>query len=288
MNASSETPVGIPDPKAILPFLGVFTMITLNPPRAGCCRITPHLPNLSIIRGHKFIKAPSNVSATANSACRVFEPSAIDNNTPENMGVIPLSPQDEGFNEKRYWRLPVPAAAVLAAIFERLPYESSQCEDIRLAHIIRDTLNLQRLGAYPPDGAGGSGYRHHDDGQNGGGRGSLKRTQVTKQMDPPKREKGKLEERLVGVRLVVVSDLVYPRCSLTVPEVEYAPLAQSKYGEPNIQGMTSSNITLDHDASERSIDTRDLSKLFFRITSHIFTNRFFIIRYLCHRTSRPG
>ena len=70
------------------------------------------------------------------------------------MGTIPLSPQDPTFTETRYWRLPVSPAAIFAALIERLQYDSSKCEDIRLARSIRSLLDLQSMSAYPLDDAG--------------------------------------------------------------------------------------------------------------------------------------
>jgi hypothetical protein len=167
--------VELPNAKAIFPYLGLFTMVTINPTQAtGNSIPMPYLPSLSIIRGFKFVKAPSNTSPTAKKAARIFQSKAIDNNTPITFGTIPLSHQDQAFTETRYWRLPVSAAAIFAVLIERLAADSSECEDIMLANNIWDILNLQSRNAYPldddargsPSGGGPSG---------GGGRGGSKR-----------------------------------------------------------------------------------------------------------------
>jgi uncharacterized membrane protein YgcG len=86
--------------------------------------------------------------------------------------MIPISPRDPAFEEKRYWRLPVPAAAIFAALIARLQYDSSDCEDIVLANKILTVLMLKRYGM--DDGAGGSvpsGGGGLSGGRGGGGRG---------------------------------------------------------------------------------------------------------------------
>lgn len=190
---SPQTPVGIPDPKSIRPYLGLLAMVTLNPVGvAGCNILTNHLPKLSVIRGRKFSIAPSNVSATAKEASRIFEPLMIDNNTPKNFGEIPLSPEDQKFHEKRYWRLPVPPGAILAALFERLQYDSSDSDDINQASILRDSLDLRRLGTYLPNNHGGS-----DDGPSGGpnGGGSLSKRKDSEGKKNASPRKGKKAAR---------------------------------------------------------------------------------------------
>ena len=180
MEASQGTQVDLPDINTISPYLGLFTLVTINPAKVdGCSIFTPHLPTLSIIRGNRFIKAPSSTSPAAKKAARIFQPLLLDDNAPKSLGMIPLSSQDETFTERRYWRLPVPAAAIFAALIERLTYDSSKCDDIVLARNIRDILSLQSRNAYPPDhdtggepsGGGGSGL-------GGGGRPQSKRKDV--------------------------------------------------------------------------------------------------------------
>jgi hypothetical protein len=133
VDASQGVKVELPDAKAIFPYLGLFT---INPTQVtGYSIPTPHLPILSIIRGSKFVKAPSNTSPTAKKAARIFQSKAIDNNTPLSFGMIPLSLEHQAFKEVWYWRLSVSTAAIFAALIKQLPYDSSasDCESIMLA-----------------------------------------------------------------------------------------------------------------------------------------------------------
>ncbi|KAF8814773.1 hypothetical protein BYT27DRAFT_6959794 [Phlegmacium glaucopus] len=199
MEASQGIPVELPDPKATFPYLGLFTLVTLNPTRVIGNRIfMPFTPPLSIIHGNKFVEAPSNTSPTSENVARIFESLALVDDSPLNLGMIPISPDDPAFKEQRYWRIPVLSAPIFAALVERLHYDSSGCQDIRLARIIYNILDLQRLNGYPlddndggggPSGGGGGpsgGSGPNDDneggggpsrggGPSGGGRGSSKR-----------------------------------------------------------------------------------------------------------------
>jgi hypothetical protein len=167
--------VSLPNPKPIIPYVGLFTMITINPHEVAENEIsTMYLPHLSIVRGDKFIRAPANATAATRNVARIFDPLALRGDSPKNLGIIPLSPQSEGFGEQRYWRLPVPAEAIFAALIERLHYDSSECEDIILANNIRDILNLQSHGEFLQDNAGdGSGHRRG--GSPSGSRGDKRR-----------------------------------------------------------------------------------------------------------------
>ncbi|KIL64176.1 hypothetical protein M378DRAFT_24755 [Amanita muscaria Koide BX008] len=179
VDALDGTEVELPDLKAIIPYIGLFTLVTINPGEvAGDILVTTHLPRLSVRRGTRFIVAPANTSATAQNAARIFEPLNINVDTPHNFGPIPISPDDEEFKEKRYWRLPVPAAAIFAALIARLPHDSSDCEDIVLAKVILASLTLQHYGSTGddaggsgPSGGGGPSGSRGGGGRGGGGRG---------------------------------------------------------------------------------------------------------------------
>ena len=180
----------LPDAKAIFPYLGLFTLVTLNPKRVIGERIsTQFLPPLSIIHGKKIVKARSNTLPTSKNVARIFEPLALVNDSPFTPGAIPISPDGQAFEEKRYWRIPIPPAPIFAALIERLNYDSSECQDIKLVQTIHHILGLQSLDEYENDGNGGpggggggpsGGNGPNDDnegggGPSGGGRASSKR-----------------------------------------------------------------------------------------------------------------
>jgi hypothetical protein len=123
----------------------------------------------------KFVKARSNTSPTSKNVARIFEPLALLNNSPKTPGEIPISPDDQAFKEKRYWRIPVPPAFIFAALIPRLQYDTSGCKDIK---IIQSILVMQSLddedendGNGRPSGGGGpsGGSGLNDDNGGGGG-----------------------------------------------------------------------------------------------------------------------
>jgi len=102
-----------------------------------------------------------------------FDSLDINFDTPSNLGIIPISPDDKAFQEKRYWRLPVPAAAIFAALITRLQYDLSDCENIILANQIYSSLIINHYDA--GDGAEPSGGRGRGSGSSRGGGKQLKR-----------------------------------------------------------------------------------------------------------------
>ena len=166
----------LPDVESLFPYLGLFTLVTLNPTRVVRDRIsTPFVPPLSIIRGNKFVRARSNASPTSKNVARIFEPLVLDRNSPLNPGVIPISPDDQAFTERRYWRMPVSPAPIFAALIDRLRYDFSGCQDIRLAISIQYILSLQSIDEYSLDESDGNGEPSGGGGPRGGGRACSKR-----------------------------------------------------------------------------------------------------------------
>jgi len=173
LDALSGKSVELLNPKPILPYLGLYTIVTLKPAEVVETElVTPYLPQWSVPRAGKFVSAPSNTSATARNVVRSFDSLLIDDNTPWKLGSIPLSPQHPRSKEQRFWRMTAPAAAIFAALIARLDHDRSDCEDIRLACNIRDILSLQRRGygkvlldgADPPGGSGPSHNKQRDRG----------------------------------------------------------------------------------------------------------------------------
>ena len=205
------TSVELPNPAAIIPYIGLFTLVTLDPTTAARdIMITPYQPGLSIIRNNKFEEAPANTSATAKNVARIFDSLDIEKDTPLNLGIVPLAPGVVAFEEKRYWRFPVFTGAIFAALMARLLNDSSECEDIVLAKRIVAHLTLKRVGGSGPSGSGGpsggrgggrgggpSSGRGGVGGPSEGGRGQSKRKNASGD-GSPSAEKGKMKARRVA------------------------------------------------------------------------------------------
>ena len=165
--------VDLPDATLIFPYLNLFTLTILTPAGlVGRGLITPHLPNISILRNGRFIPAPANRLPTAAGAVQIFDVLDIVHNTPAmQLGHIPLSPEDAGFNQQRYWRLPINNGAVLAVLMERVQYIDYHSAELRLVQDIRDILSLssRTLTVLQPQSDGGGGGHHGMGGGGGGG-----------------------------------------------------------------------------------------------------------------------
>ena len=206
VDALEGTQVKLPNPKAIFSYIGLLTMITINPTAVAGFNIqTPHLPDLSIIRGKKFVKAPPNTSPTSEEVTRIFDRLAVDDDNPPSYSRIPLSPEEQDFTTTPYWGLPVPAAAIFAALLERLANDSSGCEDIRLAKNICAILDSQSRDAYPPDqndGGGGPSSGGAPSGGRGprssGGNNQLKRKDAGSKSSPSSKRRKKKARKASG------------------------------------------------------------------------------------------
>ena len=111
------TSVELPNPAAIIPYIGLFTLVTLDPTTtARNIMITPYLPGLSIIHNNKFKEAPANTSATAKNVTHIFDSLGIEEDTPLYPGIVPLAPGVTAFEDKCYWQFPVFVGAIFAAL----------------------------------------------------------------------------------------------------------------------------------------------------------------------------
>ena len=209
MDALGGISVDLPNPAAIMPYIGLFTLVTLDPTVAARnIVITPFQPGLSVLRNNKFRRAPANTSATAENVARIFDSLDIEEDAPLNFGMVPLVPGVAAFEEKRYWRFPVFAGTIFAALMARLPYDLSECEDIELARRIVAHITLKSSGGSGPSGSGGpsgGGGGRGNGPSRGGGGGSMeggRRQSKRKNANgegSPSAEKGKMKARRVAV-----------------------------------------------------------------------------------------
>lgn len=174
MDANEGQNVDLPDPTAVLPYLGLLTLVVLTPEDLKDHEIaTTHLPDLSIFDNRRFTLSP-NASPTAPNVARIFDVMDIIRfNPPKKRGHIPLSSQDPEFQQQRYWRLPTKIGVVLATFIERIGFVNNGSEEIGLAQTIRDILSLARRGltAVDPSLNRSGGGRSSGSGMSGGGGG---------------------------------------------------------------------------------------------------------------------
>ncbi|KIM80695.1 hypothetical protein PILCRDRAFT_9500 [Piloderma croceum F 1598] len=167
--------VDLPDVISFLPFVGLYTIVSLDPKEVeGMILATHHQPALSHVLTDEV--APENTLPTAPDVARIFNVQKLPKTRiPATLGIIPLSSSDPEFLESCYWRLPIMSGVVLAMLLERLP-PTITCKEVRLARAIIGHLymcsarNIQPplgSGAGSSDGFGGGG----DSGSGGPGAG---------------------------------------------------------------------------------------------------------------------
>jgi len=156
----------LPDPKSILPFLGLNTLVVLLPDELqGAQLITHHLPGLSILDKNQFIPAPADTLPDTPGVARIFDVLAIPDKLPETHKEIPLLPHHAEYTHQRYWRLPVQPEVVLTIFMERIIHTlSPHCEEINQARHIYGLLliNLSEASRLP-SGRKRTSDNPHDD-----------------------------------------------------------------------------------------------------------------------------
>jgi len=161
--------VDLPDVISVLPFVGLYTIVSLDPKEVeGMILATHHQPALSLVLTDEV--APANTLPTAPDVARIFDVQKLPNTRiPATLGIIPLSSSDPEFLESRYWRLPIMSSVVLATLLEHLPLTIT-CKEVRLARAIIGHLYLcSARNIEPPLGSGAGSSAGSSDGFGGGG-----------------------------------------------------------------------------------------------------------------------
>jgi hypothetical protein len=134
-------PVDLPDPTSVLPYIGLYTLVPLEPKKFyGLQRLTPLLPGLSIISGHQFVPAPPETQASGPNVARIFD--AMSLTTSETLSRIPFSPLHLELEEQYYWRLPVKPEVVFLRLMGHVVSLDSDCKEIVLTQAIQNLLML--------------------------------------------------------------------------------------------------------------------------------------------------
>jgi hypothetical protein len=108
--------VELPDTASVLPFLDLYTLVTLKPERLDKCVIlTPYEPDLWILKDGQFCLSHTT---GAKDVLRIYDTLAIPNRS--NRSQIPLSPAHPDFATQHYWRLHMEPDVMLAMFLERI------------------------------------------------------------------------------------------------------------------------------------------------------------------------
>ncbi|TDL20846.1 hypothetical protein BD410DRAFT_899335 [Rickenella mellea] len=118
----SHYPQNAPDDmKDVLPYVGLYSLVTLNPVAVRWCAImSMRFPPLSTIENFRFVPASGDADPSSPDNARIFDALSITSNMPISLGIIPLTDaRSEEYTQKRYWRLPFKLEAVLTEFLAR-------------------------------------------------------------------------------------------------------------------------------------------------------------------------
>ena len=158
--------IGLPDPKPILPFLALYSILVFKLREEDRYRIlTGSLPKLSVLRADGFEFAPDGTSPGDPSVARIFDVLALPSSPiPVVLGQIPLSPASPDFAHRHLWRLPVAFPIILTTFLCTTTALTSDIEELQLALQIRHIIQGNKLGflsimvsGSDGSGSGGSG-----------------------------------------------------------------------------------------------------------------------------------
>jgi len=114
---------GLPDPSAILPFIGLYSVIHLKSTRLQrLTHCTPFFPPLSVLHNGQWENAPTGTASTAPNVARIFDPLAVNSSAQHpSPSLMPLHPDHPDYSHKRYWRLPkTTLSGILSAVVWRV------------------------------------------------------------------------------------------------------------------------------------------------------------------------
>jgi len=174
---STTNPQGLPDLSAILPYIGLYTIVHLKSTELrDVTYCTPFSPPLSILRNGQWENAPTRTASTAPNVAYIFDPLAVyATGQRPSPSLIPLHPDHRDYPQKRYWRLPrtslggILSAVVLCAINS----PSTADDELEMVRVLHRLLTLKKAGGVDAGlsgDAGPSGEGCRED-ERGGGRG---------------------------------------------------------------------------------------------------------------------
>jgi len=150
--------VDLPNVQSILPFLGLYSLVILQPTELDGLRLlSHHLPALSVLQDDQFVLAPPDTEPDVPGTARIFDALAMIDKTdialvPAAAAAvasyqIPLSPHDAEFAHRRYWRVPAKPGVMLMMLLERIRHlTSSACEEVNHARVIWGILMINKAG----------------------------------------------------------------------------------------------------------------------------------------------
>jgi hypothetical protein len=126
----------------------LIPIIILNPKHFNGMMIrTPHLPLVSVIEmGNLSMLTPTHLlmPRVLLVFLTFYLSMTLIANSPRCPGKIPLLPEQGGFNQQRYWWIPVNMAVVLVTLQEWVGRTTYMSEEVTCTQNIHNILRLQQ------------------------------------------------------------------------------------------------------------------------------------------------
>jgi hypothetical protein len=153
---------GLPDPSAILPYIGLYTIVYLKPEELRDVTIsTSFFPPVYILSNGLWQMAPNQTVLTGPTVAHIFDPLTVNTSRQHpSPGLIPLHSDQAQFARKQYWRLQnASLEGILSAVVFRAILNPSHTDELELAKDLHCILTHRRpLGVDAvPSGEGGEG-----------------------------------------------------------------------------------------------------------------------------------
>ena len=149
----------IPYPRFVLPFLGLYTLVALNPQRLE--NVEFHIyrdAEVSELLDGCWTIVPPNSTPSSSITARIHDATALLPTDHDPGCDLQLSTMPE--NEQRYWRLPIEVTLILTYLLYSVAHlGKSDIEELRLAIELRSLLSLHSVkyqgpSSGPVDGGG--------------------------------------------------------------------------------------------------------------------------------------
>ncbi len=139
----------LPDAAAILPYVGLYTIVYLKSTELQDVTISSsYFPPLSFLHSGQWGNAPNRTSSrpsTASDVAHIFDSLAINAGQKPSPGLIPLS-IDPHHPHKQYWRIPKasPGGMLSAIVLRSLSSTDEMLGIVRYLHALLILLLIQK------------------------------------------------------------------------------------------------------------------------------------------------
>jgi hypothetical protein len=188
LRTGSAPHINVPDPMPVLPYLDLFSLVSLAPEKLEGAQMSIHdeAKVSQLLDGHWSV-VPSLVAPSSPTTAIIHDATVLPRSFYGSSGVHVLSAKDT--LSPHYWRLPAGITPILAYLLHRVahPNPFSKSEEVRLAIRLRALLMLRYTESKGPSGGLGYGSGNLGSPVDGGGNFRSNSKRGRKRKDPATR-----------------------------------------------------------------------------------------------------